>query len=80
MTKRYVTVSLHLRVHDVRAFARAAQHRAIADGIVETLKEAREAGYSQRDLGACALILLDPGLPPPGCEIRGCSANVHCAE
>lgn len=75
MTEKYVTVSLYLRVHDVRTFVRAAQFRAIAEGFVKTLKEAREAGYSARDLGACALMLLDPGKSPPGCKIVDSSTD-----
>jgi hypothetical protein len=76
MSEKYVTVNLYLRVHNVRAFVRAAQRRAIAEGFAKTLKEAREAGYSPRDLGACALMLLDPGESPPGCKIRAHSADV----
>ena len=77
MTEKHVTASLHLRVYDVRAVARAAQQRAIAEGFAKTLKEARKAGYGPRDLGACALMLLDPGKSPPGSKIRDSSAEEY---
>lgn len=71
----YVTVTIAVRVHDARAFARAAQRRAIDDGIAGSLREARENGYSVRDLSACAQMLFDPGISPAGCEILESSAQ-----
>lgn len=70
-----ITVTIAVRVHDKKAFVRAAQKRAINDGIAKTMREAREYGYNTHDLPACAQMLFDPGISPDGCEILESSAS-----
>lgn len=61
-----VTLTMYLNVHDPEAFAKAAQERAIAEGVDPA--DAAET-YTTDNLGACAVMLIDPGMSPPGSEI-----------
>ena len=67
-----IEVSVYLRVHDPKRFVAAAQYRAVEEGVdpddaVDT--------YNEDDLGACARMLFDPGVSPPGCEILDSTAE-----
>ncbi len=68
-----VQVTLHLTVNDVQAFVAAAVERAIAEGVSE-----EDAGktYTSENLGACAVMLIDPGMSPPGSQIEDSSSEV----
>lgn len=63
---REVSVTLHLRIWDPKAFVEAARKRAIEEGATE--EETHEM-CDEDSLGACAQMLFDPGVGPPGCEI-----------
>ena len=69
-----VDVTISLRIHDVRAFVKAARKQAIAEGIDP--EEARTT-YKATDLGACAVMLLDPGTSPSGSEILESSSETY---
>lgn len=75
MTDEYITVTIAVRVYARATFARAAQLRAINDGVATTIREARKCGYTVHDLAACAQMLFDPGISPDGCEILESSAQ-----
>lgn len=66
MDNRRFNMTLSLRIWDVDAFVRAAQERALEEGldtddVVTT--------YTRDDLNACIVMLFDPGSGPAGCEI-----------
>lgn len=67
MPRPMIEVSLLLTVHDPEAFAAAARKQAVADGI--TPEDAAEE-YTADNLRACAQMLFDPGISPPGCSIE----------
>lgn len=69
-----ISVTVTLTVRNVRRFVRAAQDRAVADGVAENRKAAR-MDYHVHDLCACAQMLIDPGMSPPGCEIEFSTAE-----
>jgi hypothetical protein len=62
--------TLHVRIDDRKAFARAAVKQAVADGIDEDA-----ARVSSRDLGWCATMLFDPGTSPDGCTLLDSSTE-----
>lgn len=68
-----VQVTLNLTVSEVQAFVAAAVERAIAEGVSE--EDARET-YTAENLGACAVMLIDPGMSPPGSQIEDSSSEV----
>lgn len=68
-----IELTLHLTVSDARAFVAAAVERAVAEGVGE---EDARATYTAENLGACAAMLLDPGVSPPGSQIEGSSSGV----
>lgn len=67
-----VTVSITIEIHDPEAFAMAALQRARDDGLDDA---DLESTYSPDNLSACAIMLFDPGVSPPGCSIQDSSAE-----
>ena len=64
-----VIVTIGLTVHDETAFRTAARNRALADGLDPEEAE----NYLDPDaysLGACAQMILDPGVSPDGAQIE----------
>jgi hypothetical protein len=62
-------VSIYLSVTDEVAFRRSAYGQALADG----LDSATASAYldaAATSLTAAAVMVFDPGVSPPGCEIR----------
>lgn len=71
-----IEFSMSLRVYDVRAFVRAAQDRAIADGLCKTRMEAaRNFDIRATHMTGCAVMLFDPGQSPAGSEILDSRAD-----
>lgn len=71
-----VSVTIDLDVHDPAAFRRVAYNRALQDGLGE--EQAKE--YLDREtmsLGACAIMILDPGESPDGADIENSSSVEH---
>jgi hypothetical protein len=71
-----VSVTIELDVHDPTAFRRVAYNRALEDGLEE--EQAKE--YLDREkmsLGACAIMILDPGVSPDGADIENSSSDEH---
>lgn len=65
-SSHYATVTIEVEIYDPEAFVAAAVKRAIAEGADE--QDARKT-YTADDLNACAQMLLDPGVGPPGSSI-----------
>ena len=73
MKKTLIRVTLEIEVFDKAAFRAAAIEKAKKDG----LEVGDEAGFDPKDLGRCAMMLIDPGVSPPGCQIEeSCAENL----
>jgi hypothetical protein len=64
---------IYLRIHTPEDLVKAAQTRAIAEGVDET--DALEQ-YNDDNLNACLIMLLDPSTLP-GCNILESTAEVQ---
>ncbi|MEY2117322.1 hypothetical protein [Rhodanobacter sp. FW106-PBR-R2A-1-13] len=68
------SITLFFQLHDEQAFRQAAHERALTDGL-----NAEEAlSYldpEKSTVGACAIMLFDPGVSPPGCSITDSSTD-----
>lgn len=68
------SVTIYFELHDEQAFRQAAYDRALADELSE--EEARTyLDEEATSIGACATMLFDPGISPPGCSIVDSSAD-----
>lgn len=74
-----LTISIDLGVSDIGAFRQSAYNRAIQDGLSHAeasdflLVDEEAEGY--KSLGECAVMVIDPGESPDGCEIYGSGCN-----
>lgn len=73
--KTTIVFKMEIEVYDVDAFVQAARERALKDGAATSMREARRQ-YTRNNLTECAVMLLDPGESPPGCEIEHSEAEV----
>lgn len=73
--KTYITLTIDIEIDDPEQFAAAARERAIAEGIDPN--EAARDYTGDDDLNACAIMLFDPGVSPPGCTINSSSAEEY---
>lgn len=78
MKETIITLTMSVRVHDAAAFVHAARERAITEKACKNWREASRE-YSASKLGACAVMLLDPGISPPGAEILESNTECHHA-
>lgn len=62
------TVSVELTIHDEQTFRQAAQQKALEEGCGEDSTAYGPGG--SMSLGECAMMLIDPGISPPGCTIQ----------
>ncbi|AGG89079.1 MULTISPECIES: hypothetical protein [Pseudomonadota] len=68
------SVTIFFELNDEKAFRQAACDRARADDLGE--EEARSyLDAEETTIGACAIMLFDPGMSPPGCSIVDSSAG-----
>jgi hypothetical protein len=68
MTEDY-EFSCWLRVSEPEALYAAALARAEADGLSRAYAERALRNQEGVNVSSCLTMLLDPGQPPPGCEI-----------
>lgn len=73
--KTTIVFKMEIEVYDVDAFVQAARERAVKDRAVSSLQQAKRE-YTRNKLTDCAVMLLDPGEGPPGCEIEHSEAEV----
>ncbi len=69
-----ITLSINLDITDEEAFRQAAHDKALEEGLSpeEATAYLEDGGMS---IGACAVMLLDPCISPPGSQIHDSSAN-----
>ncbi|MBB5546527.1 hypothetical protein A8H39_00120 [Paraburkholderia fungorum] len=71
-----ISVTIELDIHDPAAFRHAAYKRALDDNLGED--EAKEYLDAEKtSLGACAIMILDPGVSPDGASIENSSSDEH---
>lgn len=64
-----ISVTIYLTINDEQAFRQAAHDRALADDLGE--EEAKEyLDAEAKPITDCAIMLLDPGISPPGSQIH----------
>ncbi|MGF6604758.1 hypothetical protein P3T23_009514 [Paraburkholderia sp. GAS448] len=69
-----ISVTIELDVHDPAAFRQVAYKRALEDGLDE--EDAKEyVDPKKMSLGACAIMILDPGVSPDGADIENSSSD-----
>lgn len=73
-----VCISICLTVHDEPIFREAARDRALADGLDDETANAYLDGEAH-SLGQCAIMLLDPGTSPKGCQINDSTVDWEIA-
>ncbi|MEY2152333.1 hypothetical protein AB7849_15615 [Rhodanobacter sp. 115] len=73
-TAMELCISICLTVHDESAFREAARDRALEDGLGDETANAY-LDEEQHSLGQCAIMLLDPGVSPNGCQIIDSTAD-----
>lgn len=69
-----ISFEMEVEVHDLGAFLRAARERALKENAVTSMRQAKRE-YNRNNLTACAIMLFDPGISPPGCQIEGSAAQ-----
>lgn len=71
-----VSVTIELNVHDPAAFRQVAYNRALKDGLDE--EQAKEyLDPEKMSIGACGIMILDPGASPDGADIENSSSDEH---
>lgn len=74
MSDTSYTFTLYLSVHDETALRKAAETRALDDGM--TPEEAAEyLDEAKQSITDCIVMLFDPGESPDGCQIEQSSAE-----
>lgn len=75
MTTTPMRFTLDVTVNDEVALRRAAYERALADKLSE--EEAQQYLDPDGALADCVVMLFDPGVSPPGCQIEGSTAEYY---
>jgi hypothetical protein len=67
-------VSIEICIHDEAEFRAAARKRACKDRLPPEEAD-RYLNAEETTLGECAVMILDPGVSPDGCDIIGSYAD-----
>ena len=65
---KQLSVTIHLRVWDEKAFRKAAYEQALKEGVGEGFASLYKK-KGEMSLSECASMIFDPGMGPDGCEI-----------
>ncbi|MGH8159259.1 MAG: hypothetical protein ACREPQ_14155 [Rhodanobacter sp.] len=71
-----LAVTLLIEIGDEVAFRQAAHDRALTDNLCDD-EAATYLDIEETSLGQCAVMLLDPGVSPPGCSIVDSSTETY---
>jgi hypothetical protein len=80
MTRHLVSITIEVEVGDEDALKAAAEARYLEENTGDSLDQwhTMRDDYPQGPVAADVLMVFDPGVSPPGCEIQ-CSEANHLA-